>query len=549
MSHSRRRAADAGTLGSTPARKTTRVWFRFGAVALTGAFLIAIFAGPIADSDFWWHLKTGQWLAQQHRLPVPDPFAYTTVGGTVARFNLTHEWLAQLAMYGVYAAGGFGAVAAARAILLAAFCGLAGWLAARAANGFWHGIAAALAAAAVAAPFAADRPALVTFLGVAVFLAILETRRWAWALPVIALAWANCHSGFFLGWIVVAAYAVRDRKLWPVAAGTAAASLVNPNTYHVFEVLAAYRGSAVNTSIIEWQPPGWWGPPYGFHLLLYATAAVLAWQWRRVRSEHWILFAAFAAASLTAFRNLPLLAAIAPALIAAYAAPRIALPALAIVAACGAPYWRAPDPSVAAWTVPEAAADFVAARQMPGRFFNTYEQGGYWIWRGQRVFLDGRALSDRAYQDAQQILFNQGSAADAVTGPRKDLLDRYGIDTVAMNAIEPASGALYPLALALGNPAESEWQLAYEDAHELVFVRHTPPDFPVLPNKFARVLRHLNAECAADIGNAPDMPLCARTLADYWMRNRAWAQARQMLRLYLDHREDPQAAAALARLP
>jgi hypothetical protein len=212
-------------------------------------------------------------------------------------------------------------------------------------------------------------------------------------------------------------------------------------------------------------------------------------------------------------------------------------------------YWRAPEPAIASWTVPTAAADFAASQRLPGRFFNTYEQGGYWIWRGQQVFIDGRALSDTAFRDSQQILFNKGSAADAVAGPRKDLLERYGIETVAMNAIEPESGALYPLALALGNPADTEWQLALEDAQELIFVRHAPPGFPVLENKFARVLRHLNMECSFYIEHSPDSALCARTLANYWIRNQAWAPARQMLRLYLAHRDDPEAAAMLAQLP
>ena len=165
------------------------------------------------------------------------------------------------------------------------------------------------------------------------------------------------------------------------------------------------------------------------------------------------------------------------------------------------------------------------------------------------MFIDGRALSESAFRDSQQILFNNGGAADAVTGPRKELLDRYGINTVAMNALEPESGALYPLALALGNPDDTEWQLVYEDTQELVFMRHTPPGMPVLSNKFARVLRHLNAECSAYVEHSPDTPLCARTLADYWMRNQAWDPARRMLQLYLAHRSDPAAEAALYRLP
>jgi hypothetical protein len=134
-------------------------------------------------------------------------------------------------------------------------------------------------------------------------------------------------------------------------------------------------------------------------------------------------------------------------------------------------------------------------------------------------------------------------------GPRKELLDRYGIDTVVMNTIEPESGVWYPLVIALGNPDDNEWQLAYEDTQELVFVRHAPPGFPVVSNKFGRVLRHLNAECSFYIEHSPETPRCARTLAEYWIRNQAWPQAREMLRLYLAHRDDPGAAAALARLP
>ena len=50
------------------------------------------------------------------------------------------------------------------------------------------------------------------------------------------------------------------------------------------------------------------------------------------------------------------------------------------------------------------------------------------------------------------------------------------------------------------------------------------------------------------IEHSPETPLCARTLADYWIRNQAWEPARRMLRLYLAHRADPAAAAALARI-
>ena len=531
-----------------PPRPAGNRRLQFAAASLAALFLIAVFATPIADTDFWWHLKTGQYLSEQHRLPFPDPFSYTASKDATARFNLTHEWLAQLLMYDVYAAGGFTAIAVARAVLLACICGIAGYIAALSTRRVWVGIAARLATASVMVAFAADRPALVTFLGVAVFIAILETRRYLWSLPVLALLWANCHGGFFLGWVVLAAYCVRDRTLWKVSLCAIAASIVNPNGFGVIAMLFRYRGSAMQSSLLEWQRPSLWGRPYGFDLLLYATAAVLALQWRRIRVDHWILFGAFAAASIAAFRNVPLIGLLGPVLIARYAPWRWAVAVLAAAAATGAMYWRVPDPAVAQWTIPAAAADFLSARAPGGRIFNTYEQGGYWIWRGQRVFIDGRALNEAAYGDYRQILFNQGSAADAVTGPRKTLLDRYGIDAVAMNAFDSESGALYPLAIALGNPDDTEWNLVYEDHQELVFMRHPPPGLPVLSNKFGRTLRHLNDECVAYIEHSPENALCARTLADYWIRNQAWGPARRMLTLYLQHRADAAAEDTLRRI-
>ena len=101
---------------------------------LAALLLLGMFSPEIADSDFWWHLKTGQFLVEQHRLPVPDPFAFTTArahdayaGEPVTRyFNLTHEWLAQAVMYLVYRAGGFAGIVLWRAAMLAALCGIAG---------------------------------------------------------------------------------------------------------------------------------------------------------------------------------------------------------------------------------------------------------------------------------------------------------------------------------------------------------------------------------------------------------------------------------------
>ncbi len=149
--------------------------------------------------------------------------------------------------------------------------------------------------------------------------------------------------------------------------------------------------------------------------------------------------------------------------------------------------------------------------------------------------MDGRALSERSYRDAHTILFNDGSAADQVAGPRAELLDRYGVQVVVMNTVDYVSGALYPLALALANPNDQNWFLVHDSPQAVVFVRRPPPGMPAFSNKFGRVLAHFDQECAAYIEHSPETPLCAQTLANYWMRNGVQDRAQRMMELYRLH--------------
>jgi hypothetical protein len=544
---------------------------KIAAVALTLMSLVALFSSEIADTDFWWHLKTGQYILEHRSLPVPDPFAYTTsLNGEdqVQHFNLAHEWLVQVLLFMVYSLAGFPAIIFVRAMILAAICALAGFLTARLSTSFYAGIAATFATASVAIEFTADRPALITFLFVAVFVALLELRVALWTLPALSLFWANAHGGFILGWIVLLAYCAEAllrlrldrRRLWIISACSIAISSLNPNGFGALSTMLKYRQSPLTANLLEWQPPSLWGRPYGFDILLYLAAIVLLFSWRKVRPAHWILFVAFAVASLMAFRNILLIGFLAPILIAIYfpypvqfqkflaAVPLV----IAVATVIGILRPSSFQFRVATWTTPSGAADYLLTNHLIGPLFNTYEQGGYLIWRLRpqcRVFIDGRALSERLYKDYRQILNNDQSSADALTGLRADLLNRYGVQVVIMNSLDYVSGAMYPLALALANAASTEWQLVYDDSQDLIFVRGSQ-SLPAFPDKLRRVLNHFDTECAAYIEHSPNTPLCARTLADYWLRNGVKDRARQMLQLYLSHasKKDPQAEQALEQL-
>src|SRR6516225_2803824 len=125
-------------------------WSRPIVMGLSALFLLALFSTEAADSDTWWHLATGKFIWQNHRLPVPDPFSYTTdlgkpqyPGELVTRhFNLTHEWGMQLIFYVVQAIAGIGGLVLLRSCLLTFFCGLTGWLAWRRSSSFYWGLAA-----------------------------------------------------------------------------------------------------------------------------------------------------------------------------------------------------------------------------------------------------------------------------------------------------------------------------------------------------------------------------------------------------------------------
>ena len=271
----------------------------------------------------------------------------------------------------------------------------------------------------------------------------------------------------------------------------------------------AYRSSPLQSSLWEWHRPPLW-PPDLFAVVLFAAAAALLWNFRKVRLSDWILFAAFAAASLLAVRNTILMAWLGPVLIASYvplarATPRwaeFAAAALALVAAAAEIFsGNAFQLRADEWLYPQGAADFLLAHHIDGPMFNTYEHGGYLMWRlwpRQKVFIDGRALSDSLFHDYQRILY--ALPADAEKSGL-ELLDAYGIQTIVVNGFEYGSGAVYLLPVALSALAADRMEtgLPGRPGHGLP----APPAAGRDAARFRRALAGLEAECAAHMARIP----------------------------------------------
>src|SRR5262245_39480316 len=81
-------------------------------------FMILIFAAaarPISDPDFWWHLRTGQYIAETKSIPYTDMFSTLRFGSEW----VTHEWLSEVLMFLIFRVAGFAGLIIFFALIIA----------------------------------------------------------------------------------------------------------------------------------------------------------------------------------------------------------------------------------------------------------------------------------------------------------------------------------------------------------------------------------------------------------------------------------------------
>ena len=173
-----------------------------GSIALFLALTFLLGAFPLKDTDFYWHLRTGDWIRQTGHVPRTDLFTFTREG--IAWIDL--HWLFQIAISWVYQQGGIVALTVAKctitcvAMLLLLSARRREWP-------VWVIILAWLPALLVLGGRMYVRPETLTLLYLSIYLAILlrwDRRPWlALLLPLVQVAWVNSHGLFVLGPIVL----------------------------------------------------------------------------------------------------------------------------------------------------------------------------------------------------------------------------------------------------------------------------------------------------------------------------------------------------------
>lgn len=482
-------------------------WLSIMTCVLGAIFLFWITAFKVVDSDFWWHVKAGQLLWQEKQMIALDPFAYTRVGQA---YLATHEWLAQLLLFGVFSL--FGGVGIA---ILRWLCGLLmfGSVLAIDPRRLWPNTLLAIAGAIVVRQGLIERPQLfsnVLFAAVLFFaLRLLDAeQRERWKILALLCAlqvlWVNLHgAAALLSLPILGAVGMqllwdhRGRKQDWIFLGTALGALllsmlISPNGWHNLTYVFLLFTDQTAQFIEEWSPHAL--PQYLSQMgIFWLTALVACMVTQRDRLALLLLLFGIGLLSRTASRHevLFVLTALACTVHALKHAPSwqrwldasvrqhpviasaLSLLCIGLLVWIDAPYRAFLEQTnrtgfgTQEWGAPAYA--FLEEHGITGPMFNTYSLGGYLLYRGapeRKVFVDGRNV-DYGYEFLHDLLAarTDRSIFDTLT-KRYDFsyaVVQYRTSELQQPPFDYSFLDMHP-----------DWALVFLDDHIAVYLRRTP---------------------------------------------------------------------------
>lgn len=410
-------------------------------------FLFTVyFLFPVDDVDSPWHLKTGQYIVENNRIPLKDPFLYTTetLTSDLEKIVMSQYWFSQVLYWIFYKETGFAGLALFNALLLAGICIIL-WQSFRR-----KGILAASMVVLLFAPFLRDfsgvRPQVFSFFFTLLLLVILEgciedekKMKRIWFVPLIMIMWANMHGGFLFGNLILVMFAVPEvfnvlrrgaepsrRKtslvFCSVCLVSLAASYLNPNGFDALPIALnpenisyGSRKVADYHSLMElfYLNPDVPGAAFLFWIFLGYVLIIMAISLTRkqFRSRDLLLVSGTLFMAVGAVRYMPLFLLTALPLSAKHDFPLHFQPAVKRLAAVigivvtvisfsyvayGAAVKGIPDDFsfYRAGYAPENAVRFIQDNDISGKIFNSSYHGAYLIYRlyPQKIFNDPRGF-------------------------------------------------------------------------------------------------------------------------------------------------------------
>jgi hypothetical protein len=471
-------------------------------IAATVAAAAYFFADGIPGNDYWWHVKTGEWIWRHKSVPETDIFSWH--GAALGLKFTAHEWLAELFFYGLQRAFGsagvfvLSAAGALALIFLAVKVNMRRISRSAAFSALFFALFAALAPM-----FFYGRPAIFSFYLLFAELYCLYAfvekpkSRALFFTPLIGFLWANLHGGssnlsyllclVFLacGSVEIKTGGLRSEKLGAGrrrALAAAAATLANPRGAELFIYPYINIGDTFMQSVIsEWGAPD--AKRLGDALLYFAPMLMAAGgmlaSGKKIRLTDFALLALFAFMLLRSVRFAMLFYIAASFFAFGYfpeqrvkeirgklekTAVALFLALSCAVAARGAA--RAAALAGSGGLISSAvSADAVRAvkNESPERLFNDYDFGGELIYNDVPVFFDGRAdvyAAEGILKDGVSLLLltpaGGGGALDIDA-----LLDKYRFDGFFISESRPLCVYL--------KARPEKYRLAYSDGTAAYF--------------------------------------------------------------------------------
>ena len=479
-------------------------------LTIASAFLLFLFVGifvlavdVVRDPDFWWHLRTGEYIVENRTIPHADPsFAYTSSG----KDWITHEWLSEVVFWEIYKVGGPTTLSLLFALLICATY-IPVYL--RSPGKPYVAGFATLLGALTAIPLWNVRPQMFSLFFLSLLIFLLEryfeksSKNILVFLPLLMLVWVNMHGGFLLGLGVILFFIVgKTAELnWKEARNEtelltfsrrdlvrmAIIGLlcfiiigINPNGYSIL----TYPFQTLTSTAMQRYIGEWFSPDFHelgmlpFAVLLMGILALGLYGKKRENLTTIGLIGISAYAALRSVRNVPLFGVLAAPVMASQLSsifqlkrstnvPPVRIRVLLSVFICGILLfagllsWKrlSNQNQVTQELFPVGATEWIELNQPAGRIFNTYHWGGYLIWQlypEYPVFIDGRAdlFGDKLLTDYAKIY-----AGDPTW---EEFFNRYNIKIAI---VEPGSQ------IAKNIEDAADWKEVYSDKISIIFVK------------------------------------------------------------------------------
>jgi hypothetical protein len=470
----------------------------FSFPAMLGMLFVGVafyVARPLGmDPDVWWHIKDGESILATHHWPTTDPYSFTVHGFPWIAF----EWLGDVVLAAFLRLGGVYGLEVllfllGSAILLGLYA-----LGTISSGKSKAGFAALLLLTPMVIVQFNLRPQMLGYLFLILTMILLVRfrqgkTRTLWLLPLLMMVWLNSHGSWVIGMGTLFVYwiaglfefqigGIEARKWSPaerrqislVFLLSLVLLLVNPYGTELvafpFRVAGGYQVS--HTIVYEWLPMNFnlmAGKVFLFLVLGFVVAQVVfGFPWL-LEELALCLFGIATACMHIRFVLLfvpfflPLLARMLARWLPEYSREKdkYVLNAVLMAGAVAAMAFFYPTRANLEQSIadefPVQGVRYIQEHHVPGPTFNSYGFGGYLVWRGQRVFLDGRS---ELFEDGGVL--QDFAQLDYLRPGGLDVLRRYQIQSCLLHPDAPLATVLAAL---------PEWQKVYSDRTSVLFVR------------------------------------------------------------------------------